>query len=341
MAKVLGYAAMAAGERLTPFEFEQREPGSRDVAVKILYCGVCHSDVHFVHDDWLQSNYPMVPGHEIVGEVTHVGNEVSTIQVGDAVGVGCIVDSCRSCPSCRAGLEPYCDRGYTFVYNSPDPKSGGMTYGGFSESIVVDERFIFPIPKKLCQNLAAVAPLMCAGITTYSPLRHWKIGKGSRVAIIGIGGLGHLAVKFAHAMGAEVVAFTTSEKKQKDAARLGAVETVLSTDSVAMKKQAGRFDFILDTLPVPHDLERLVSLLRRDGTLCTVGIPASEHQKIATHELIQKRRSLAGSLIGGVPETQDMLTFCAEHTIIADTEIIPIASIDTAFKRIVNRDVFY
>ena len=338
MTKTLGYAAHSATAPLETFRFDRREPGPRDVQIEILYCGVCHSDLHTVRNEWHNTVYPVVPGHEIVGRVTQVGGEVTAFKVGDLAGVGCMVDSCGTCPDCRDGLEQYCPS-FTMTYNSPDPHTGKMTYGGYSNRIVVDEGFVLRVPEKL--DLAAVAPLLCAGITTYSPLRQWKVGKGQKVGVVGLGGLGHMAVKFAHAMGAHVVLFTTSPGKAADAHRLGADEVVVSKNPDEMKPHLGSFNFILNTVAAPHNLDAYLELLKRDGTLCLVGAPATPHPSPTVFNLIFKRRRLAGSLIGGIRETQEMLDFCAEHDIVSDIELIPIQQIDAAYERMLKSDVKY
>lgn len=338
MIKTLGYAAHGATAPLDLFHFERREPGPRDVQIEILYCGVCHSDLHTARNEWHNTIYPVVPGHEIVGRVTQVGGEVATFKAGDLAGVGCMVDSCGTCPDCREGLEQYCPT-FTLTYNSPDPHTGKMTYGGYSNRIVVDERFVLRVSEKL--DLAAVAPLLCAGITTYSPLRHWKVGQGQKVGIVGLGGLGHMGVKLAHAMGARVVLFTTSPGKAADARRLGADEVVVSKNPEEMKPHLTSFDFILNTVAAPHDLDVYLELLKRDGTMCLVGAPDHPHPAPTVFNLIFKRRRLAGSLIGGIRETQEMLDFCAEHGIVSDIEIIPIQNINEAYERMLRSDVKY
>ena len=333
-----GYAAYSPGAALAPYSFERRDPAPSDVVIEILYCGVCHTDIHQVRDEWGGAVFPMVPGHEIVGRVVRTGSAVTRFQAGDIAAVGCMVDSCRSCANCQAGEEQYCLKGSVFTYNSPDPQSGGMTYGGYSNNIVVDEAFTLKISPKL--DPAASAPLLCAGITTYSPLRHWNVGPGQKVGIVGLGGLGHMALKFARSFGAHVVQFTTSPGKRDDALRLGAHEVVLSRDEDAMKAHAGTFDFILDTVSAPHDLNVLLGMLRRDGHLVIVGVP-TEAPQVAPGSLIFGRKSLAGSLIGGIRQTQEMLDYCAEHNITADIELIPIQKIDEAFERTVRADVKY
>jgi uncharacterized zinc-type alcohol dehydrogenase-like protein len=339
MFQCTGYAAQTAEAPLTPFSFERRDPGTTDVQIEILFCGVCHSDIHTARSEWGPSLYPVVPGHEIVGRVTAVGAEVTKFKAGDLAGVGCLVDSCRTCPSCREGFEQYCETGFTGTYNSPDSKTPGQhTYGGYSRSIVVDQAFVLRIPNNL--DLAAVAPLLCAGITTYSPLRHWKVGPGSKVGVVGLGGLGHMALKIAHAMGAEVTLFTTSPNKVEDALRLGAHRVVISKDPAAMAQEANRFDFILDCVAASHDINAYLELLRRDGSLVQVGAPP-EPLAVNVFSLIFKRRTFAGSLIGGIAETQEMLDFCAGHGIVSDIEIIPIEQINRAYDRVIASDVKY
>jgi alcohol dehydrogenase (NADP+) len=338
MLKSHGYAAYNANEALVPFSFERRDPGANDVQIEILYCGVCHSDIHQVRNEWGNAQYPMVPGHEIIGKVTAIGKEVSKFKIGETVGVGCLVDSCRGCPDCQENLEQYCNAP-TFTYNSADNISGGNTYGGYSSQIVVDQHFVLHISDKL--DPAAAAPLLCAGITTYSPLKHWQVSKGDKVGIVGLGGLGHMGVKFARAMGAHVVLFTTSANKVDDAIRLGAHEVVISKDTEAMQKHRLSFDFILNTVAAAHDLDSFTDLLKRDGTLCLVGVPDQPHPSPAVGNLIFKRRQIAGSLIGGLKETQEMLDFCAEHNIVSDIEIIPIQQINQAYERVLKSDVKY
>lgn len=336
--KTAGYGAQSAGSKLAPFSFTRREPLPQDVQLEILYCGVCHSDLHTVRNEWKNTTYPVVPGHEIVGRVTAVGSEVKRFKPGDLAAVGCMVDSCRTCPNCQAGLEQYCDVGFTGTYNSPDKFLGGMTYGGYSKSIVVDQYFVLHVPDK--GNLAGVAPLLCAGITTYSPLRHWKVGNGQKVGIVGLGGLGHMGLKLAHAMGAHVVLFTTSTNKKEDALRLGADEVVVSKNQKEMERHLLSFDFILDTVSAQHDMNPYLALLKRDATLTMVGGP--EHPPaVEPFSLIFKRRSYAGSLIGGIPETQEMLDFCAQRGITSDVEIIPIQKINEAYERMLRSDVKY
>jgi uncharacterized zinc-type alcohol dehydrogenase-like protein len=335
-----GYAAQSATTPLAPFAFERRDPGPADVQIDIVYCGVCHSDLHTARGEWPGTRYPCVPGHEIVGRVARVGGQVSKFRAGDLVGVGCMVDSCRVCASCREGLEQYCENGLTGTYNGPEQGTGNNTYGGYSNRIVVDEKFVLKI-RHPEEQLAAVAPLLCAGITTYSPLRKWEVGPGQTVGVVGLGGLGHMGVKLACALGANVVLFTTSPNKAADAIRLGAHEVVISTDRKAMAEQRNRFDFILDTVAAPHDLDAFLGMLKRDGSLVLVGAPSSPHPSPGVFNLILKRRSLAGSLIGGIAETQEMLDFCAERGIVSDIEMIPIASINDAYERMLKSDVKY
>ncbi len=305
--------------------------------IDILYCGICHSDIHTARNEWGGTTYPIVPGHEIVGKVAKVGASVKRFQVGETVGVGCFVGSCRACDACKEGLESYCERGVVGTYNGRD-KDGGVTQGGYSDTIVVDQDFVLKIPAKL--DPARAAPLLCAGITTYSPLRHWKVGQGQKVGIVGLGGLGHMALKFAHSFGARTVQFTTSPGKVEDAKRLGADDVILSTDPAQMERHAGTFDFILDTVSATHDLNALLRMLKRDGHLVLVGAPP-EPTGIVAFNLIMKRRSIAGSLVGGVKETQEMLDYCAEHGIHADVEKIPIQKVNEAYERTLKADVKY
>jgi uncharacterized zinc-type alcohol dehydrogenase-like protein len=337
------YAASGATTPLAPFTFERRDPGPSDIRIEILFCGVCHSDIHQARDEWQQWNptaYACVPGHEIVGRVTHVGAKVAKFKVGDLAAVGCMVDSCKTCVNCNDGFEQYCEQGATFTYNSPDKVSGGHTYGGYSDGITVTETFVLRVSDKLAGNLAAVAPLLCAGITTYSPLRHWKVGPGQKVGVIGLGGLGHMGVKFAAAFGAHVVMITTSPAKGADAARLGAKEVLVSKDPEQMKKHAGSFDFLLDTVAAEHDLGAYLNLLKRDGTMTLVGVPENP-LPIHTVNLAFPRRQLAGSVIGGIPETQEMLDFCAEKGIVSDIELINIDQVNEAYGRVLKSDVKY
>jgi uncharacterized zinc-type alcohol dehydrogenase-like protein len=335
-----GYAAQSATSPLAPFAFERRDPGPADVQIDIVYCGVCHSDLHTARSEWPGTRYPCVPGHEIVGRVARVGGQVSKFRAGDLVGVGCLVDSCRVCASCKEGLEQYCENGFTGTYNGPEQGTGNNTYGGYSNRIVVDEKFVLKISHPE-EQLAAVAPLLCAGITTWSPLRKWEVGPGQTVGVVGLGGLGHMGVKLARALGANVVLFTTSPNKAADAIRLGAHEVVVSTDRKAMAAQRNRFEFILNTVAAPHDLDPFLGMLKRDGSLVLVGAPSTPHSSPGVFNLIFKRRSLAGSLIGGIAETQEMLDFCAEHGIVSDIEMIPIASINDAYERMLKSDVKY
>jgi alcohol dehydrogenase (NADP+) len=338
MKTVKAYAAHAAATPLVPYSFERREPGPLDVQIEILFCGVCHSDIHTVRSEWGPANYPCVPGHEIVGRVTAVGKDVKKFKQGDLAGVGCMVDSCRECSSCKAGLEQFCLNGMTLTYNSPDKKSGGFTCGGYSTAIVVDEAFTLKISDKL--DLAATAPLLCAGITTYSPLRHWKVGPGKKVGIVGLGGLGHMGLKLAHAMGAEVFLFTTSAGKTKDALRFGAKDVIISKNADEMKKHAGSFDFILDCVAAKHDLNAYLEMLKLDGAMVLVGAPP-EPMEVSSFNLFFPRRILSGSLIGGIAETQEMLDFCAEKEIVCDIEMIPIQKINEAYERVIKSDVKY
>ncbi len=340
MSQARGYAALSPEQPLAAFAFERREPGPHDVRIDILYCGVCHSDLHTARNEWNNTLYPSVPGHEIVGRVGAVGSAVTAFAVGDIAGVGCIVDSCRQCGSCREGEEQYCEAGFTGTYNGPLFGGGPNTYGGYSDRIVVDEKYVLKIRHDRAQ-LAAVAPLLCAGITTYSPLAHWKVGPGSKVGVVGLGGLGHMAVKIAKAMGAHVVLFTTSAGKRDDALRLGADEVVVSKDAAQMAAQGNRLDFIVNTVAAPHDLDPFLNALRRDGTMALVGAPDHAHPSPTVFNLILKRRALAGSLIGGIRETQEMLDFCARHGIVADIETIRMDEINTAYERMLKGDVKY
>ena len=334
-----GYAALDPTTPLAPFSFQRRALGERDVQIEILYCGVCHSDLHTARNEWNNTLYPSVPGHEIVGRVVAVGSAVSGFKVDDIAGVGCLVDSCRNCPSCGEGLEQYCESGFIGTYNGSAFGGSENTLGGYSDTIVVDEKFVLRISHT--DNLAAVAPLLCAGITTYSPLRQWKVGPGQKVGVVGLGGLGHMAVKIANAMGAKVVLFTTSPDKKDDALRLGASEVVISKNRAEMAAHANSFDFILNTVAAPHDLDAFVNLLKRDATMTLVGAPASPHPSPSVFGLIFKRRRIAGSLIGGIAETQEMLDFCAEHSIVADIEMIRMDEINQAYERMLKSDVKY
>jgi alcohol dehydrogenase (NADP+) len=327
----------------SPFAFTtiaRRDPTRHDVQIEILFCGICHSDLHQARNEWsgvMPTVYPCVPGHEIVGRVTKVGSAVSKFKSGDLAAVGCMVDSDRTCPECQAGLEQFCPN-FTLTYNFPDKHLGGVTYGGYSDSIVVDERFVLKVPANL--DLAGTAPLLCAGITTYSPMRHWGVGKGKKVGVVGLGGLGHMAVKFSHALGAHTVVFTTSDSKKEDAVRLGADEVVLSRNADEMGKHAGSFDFILDAVAANHDINAYIGMLRRDGNLTMVGAP-EKPLALAVFGLIMGRRSLSGSPIGGIRETQEMLDFCGKNNITADVEVIPIQKVNEAYERLVKSDVKY
>ena len=334
------YAAQSATTPLAPFSFERREPTARDVAIDILHCGVCHSDLHTVRSEWGQATYPCVPGHEIVGRVKSVGDGVSKFKVGDIVGVGCMVDSCQHCKPCADGLEQYCENGFTGTYDGPEQESRANTLGGYSDFIVVHEKFVLKVSHAE-KDLAAVAPLLCAGITTYSPLRQWKVGPGQKVGIVGLGGLGHMGVKIAAAMGAHVVLFTTSPGKTEGALRLGAKEVVVSKDKAQMDAHLNSFDFILNTVAVSHNLDPFLALLKLDGTMTLVGAPATAHPSPGVFGLIMKRRRLAGSLIGGIAETQEMLDFCAEHGIVSDIEPIRMSQINEAYERMLKSDVKY
>ncbi len=338
MFKVNSYAADSATDNLKPFVFERRDVGANDVQIEIKYAGVCHSDIHQVRSDWGPSIYPMVPGHEIVGRVVSVGSSVTKHKVGDLVGVGCLVDSCQTCHSCKIDLEQFC-QGATWTYGSPDKKHGGVTYGGYSQGIVVDENFVVNVPENL--DIKAVAPLLCAGITTWSPLRAWGVKKGDVVGVIGLGGLGHMGIKFAHALGAHVFMITTSKSKAKDAMALGADEVLISTDKEQMAKYAGKFDFLLNTIPVAHDVNPYLSLLKLDATMVIVGVIGDLEPAINTLGLIGGRKRISGSLIGGIKETQEMLDFCGKHNIVSDVEVIDIKDINTAYERMIKSDVKY
>jgi uncharacterized zinc-type alcohol dehydrogenase-like protein len=340
MYKAKAFSASSAASPLASTTISRRDPTETDVRIDILFCGVCHSDLHQVRDEWsgaMPTQYPCVPGHEIVGRVTSVGAGVKKFKVGDLAAVGCMVDSDRSCPECKAGLEQYCPNG-TFTYNFPDKHMGGVTYGGYSDSIVVTEHFALRVPENL--DLAGAAPLLCAGITTYSPLRHWGVTKGKKVGIVGLGGLGHMGVKFSHALGAHTVVFTTSESKKDDARRLGADDVVVSRNANEMGKHAGSFDFILDAVSAEHDINAYLRLLRRDGNLTMVGAP-EKPLPVAAFALLMGRKSLSGSAIGGIAETQEMLDFCGEHNITSDVEVIPIQKINEAYERLLKSDVKY
>jgi uncharacterized zinc-type alcohol dehydrogenase-like protein len=333
-----GFVAQSAQTPLAPFTFSRREPGPTEIAIEILFCGVCHTDIHMARNEWGQSMYPMVPGHEIVGRVTGIGSAVRKFKVGEIAAIGVIVDSCRKCAPCDRGEEHYCLEGPTLTYAAKDRVDGTTTMGGYSNNYVVDERFALSVPANL--ELAGVAPLLCAGITTYSPLRHWKVGPGMKVGIIGLGGLGHMALKFAHSFGAHTVQLTTSPKKKEDALRLGADEVVVSTDEEQMKKHAGSFDFIIDAVSAPHEMAPYLALLKQDATLTIVGLP-ERPPSIDIFQLISKRIAVAGSMIGGMPETQEMLDYCGKNNITADVEVIPIEKINEAFERMLKQDVKY
>jgi uncharacterized zinc-type alcohol dehydrogenase-like protein len=333
-----GFAALNSTSPLAPYNFERREAGPHDVLIQILYSGICHTDIHFVKNDWGMSVYPMVPGHEILGRVISVGTHVKKFRAGDIAGVGCLVDSCRECSSCKEGLEQYCQGGFVLTYSSYEKDGKTITQGGYSDKIVVDERFVLKISEKL--PLEKTAPLLCAGITTYSPLRHWKIGKGHRVAIIGLGGLGHMAVKFAASFGADVTILSTSPAKKEDAIRLGAHHFVLTTDDEQLKTVAGHFDFIIDTLSAAHDYNKYIALLKHSGTLICLGLP-TEPINVPSFNIVFTRKCIAGSLIGGLPETQEMLDYCAEHNISCDVEVIPIQKVNEAYERMLKSDVKY
>ncbi len=336
---VKSYAAHSPTGRLGPFQLDRRNPRPDDVVIEILYCGVCHSDLHSVRNDWANSQYPIVPGHEIVGRVLEVGPEVTRFKRGDRVSVGCMVDSCRHCKACGKGWEQYCENGATYTYNSSDPIDGTPTYGGYSEKVVVTERFVLKVPDAL--DLAGAAPLLCAGITMYSPLRHWNVGASSRVAIVGLGGLGHMGLKLAKAMGAEVTLFSRSPGKEADARRLGADHVVISTDPAQMASVAGRFDLIIDTVPYRHDVNPYVPTLATDGTIVMVGYLGPLEPALDTVPLVLYRKSLAGSVIGGIAETQEMLDFCGKHGIHSDVEVIRIQDINEAYERLLKADVKY
>lgn len=339
MSKASGYAAQSADSGLAPFSFERRAPRADDVSIEIDYCGVCHTDIHFAHNDWGNSRFPVVPGHEIIGHVTAVGDSVSRFKVGDVVGVGCMVDSCRTCSACDAGLEQYCFEGMTGTYNGLDRHDGSVTFGGYSDHVVVSERFVVSIPASL--DLASAAPILCAGITTYSPLRHYGVKVGDKVGVIGMGGLGHMGVKFAKALGAEVTIFTRSESKVAEAKSQGADHVVISTDPEQMAAVAGQFDFMLDTIPVQHDVNPYLEALRYDGSHILVGLLEPLEPTVNARNLVYKRRVLAGSLIGGMPETQEVLDFCAEHGITCDVEMLDIRNINEAYERMKKGDVKY
>ncbi len=336
---VLGYATHSPADDLAPYRFERRQPRPNDVVIDILYCGVCHSDIHSARNDWRSANYPLVPGHEIIGRVISVGADVTRFQAGDHVGVGCMVDSCQHCSACKQGLEQYCAEGSTYTYNSIDRHDHMPTYGGYSEKIVVSDPFVLKIPDGL--DLAGAAPLLCAGITTWSPLRHWKVGKGSKVGVIGLGGLGHMALKLGKALGAEMTLFTRSSGKVQDAHRLGATSIVLSTDANQMATASGQLDLIIDTVSYVHDVNLYTSTLATGGTLVLVGYLGALDPMLNTVPLVMSRKSVAGSLIGGIAETQEMLDYCGQHGITSDIEVIKIQDINAAFGRMLKSDVKY
>ena len=338
MTKISAYAAQQVKERVQPYQIERRPVGKRDVRIDIDYCGVCHTDLHFVNNDWGMTEYPVVPGHEIVGRIAEVGTEVEKFKIGDLAAIGVMVESCGECSSCRNDLEQYCKQGFTATYNSPTEDPGGQTYGGYSKTITAREDYILKVPESL--ESSATAPLLCAGITTYSPLRNWKVSAGMKVGIVGLGGLGHMGVKFSHAMGAHTVMITTSGSKEEDAQKLGADEVLLSTDSDAMEKEVGEFDFILNTIPVNHRVDPYLDLLKLDGTMCVVGAVEPLDQVDAS-QLMFGRKRMAGSIIGGILETQQMLDFCAEKDIVSEIELIRMDEINEAFERMVKSDVKY
>ena len=333
------YAALSADTPLVPHRIERRELRPDDVQIDILYTGVCHSDLHMARNDWGWTHYPIVPGHEIVGRVRAVGTAVSTFRTGELVGVGCMVDSCRECEPCRHDLEQYCEQGHTLTYGSRDRHDGTMTYGGYSKSITVSEAFVVRVPENL--DTRAVPPILCAGITTWSPLRHWRVGKGSKVAVVGLGGLGHMAIKLARALGAEVSLFSRSPDKAEDARRLGAGDIILSTDATQMQAAANRFDLIIDTVPYDHDINPYLPTLKLDGTLVLVGLIGDISSKLSTVPLLLGRRTVAGSVIGGIKETQELLDFCGEHNITSDVELIDMQAINHAYERMLKSDVKY
>jgi uncharacterized zinc-type alcohol dehydrogenase-like protein len=340
MFKAKAYSASSAKSPLASTTITRRDPTEQDVQIEILFCGICHSDLHQVRNEWsefMPTVYPCVPGHEIVGRVTKIGSSVTKFKAGDLAAVGCMVDSDRTCPECQLGLEQFCPN-FTLTYNFPDKHLGGVTFGGYSDSIVVDQRFVLRVPSNL--GLAGAAPLLCAGITTYSPMRHWGVSRGKKVGVVGLGGLGHMGVKIAHALGAHVVVFTTSPKKKDDARRLGADEVVISKNADEMQKHAGSFDFILDAVSADHDINAYINLLRRDGNITLVGAPENP-LPVSAFGLIMGRRSLSGSPIGGIAETQEMLDFCGKHNLIADVEVIPIQKVNEAYERLLKADVKY
>ncbi|MEH6681353.1 MAG: NAD(P)-dependent alcohol dehydrogenase [Sediminicola sp.] len=335
---IKAYGADSATADLRPLDIKRRSVGNKDIKIEITYCGVCHSDIHTVRNDWKGSVYPVIPGHEIIGRIVDTGADVKSFKKGDLVGVGCMVDSCQTCASCKDDMEQFCEKGATFTYNSPDVHLGGQTYGGYSTSVVVDEKFVLRIPENLDEKGAA--PLLCAGITTWSPLRHWNVKKGDKVAIVGLGGLGHMGLKFANALGAHVVMITTSPSKAADAKALGAHEVLISKNKEDMAKHANSFDFILNTVPVGHDVNPYMSLLKRDATMVLVGA-VEPLDAVHGGSLIFGRKRLAGSLIGGIKETQEMLDFCGEHNIVSDIEVIKMQEINNAYDRVIKADVKY
>ncbi len=338
MARTRTYATQGPKLPLAPFEIDRRPVGPRDVAIEIDFCGICHSDIHQVRDEWGGATFPMVPGHEIVGRVTRVGADVKRFRVGDHVGVGCMVDSCRTCPPCKADMEQFCQKGAAYTYNSTEMDRKTPTFGGYSTDVVVSEKFVLSVPATL--DMAGAAPLLCAGITTYSPLRHWKVKAGDQVGVVGLGGLGHMGVKLAAAMGAQVTMLSTSKSKEADARRLGATGFALTSDPATFKRLAGKFDFILDTISANHDVQAYMGMLKLDGALVLVGVPP-EPASIHASTFIFGRKTLSGSLIGGIAETQEMLDFCGQHGITADVEVIPVEKVDEAFERTVRSDVRY
>lgn len=338
MLQTKGYATQGPEKQLQPFSFERRQPGTHDILIEIFYCGICHSDIHQARNEWGNANYPMVPGHEVAGRVAKIGAQVKRFKVGDLAGVGCFVDSCRTCPNCKDGLEQYCDGQVNWTYNGVEKDGVTRTFGGYSSQITVDENYALKISPKL--PLEKVAPLLCAGITTYSPLRHFQVKAGQRVGVVGMGGLGHMAVKLAASMGANVTVFSTSNSKESDARRFGAKDFVITKNSANLETLANRFDFILDTVSAAHDLNAYLNLLRRDGTLAIVGVP-EKPAELHAFSLIMKRRRLAGSVIGGIRETQEMLDYCANHNIVSDVEVIPASQINEAYERTLKADVRY
>lgn len=340
MTQVNAYAAYSATEKLKPLQIQRRNVEKNDVEIQISHCGVCHSDIHMTRDEWgMNSIYPMVPGHEIIGRVTKVGSSVNKFKIGDLVGVGCMVDSCQSCSACDEDLEQYCEEGSTLTYGSVDSKHGGVTYGGYSQQVVVDEKFVLSVPENL--DITAVAPLLCAGITTWSPLKHWNVQPGQKVGVIGLGGLGHMGIKFAHALGAKVVMITTSPEKGKDAKALGADEILISSNIEEMNKHANSFDFLLNTIPVSHDVNPYLSLLKRSATMVVVGALTALEPGVVGFKLMGGRKNLSGSAIGGIKETQEMLDFCGKHNIVSDVEVINIQNINNAYDRMIKGDVKY